>query len=64
MVEFLGSDEFKWDYYFIYVYFVGGMYCGIVLKEMVVKLLRVGMMGFFGIGGLSLNEVEDVIFII
>lgn len=37
------------------------MYRGIASKEMVVKLSRAGMMGFFGTGGLSLKEVEDAI---
>ncbi|MCY8872577.1 ACP S-malonyltransferase [Bacillus spizizenii] len=59
--ESLGSDEFKRDYHLTYAYLAGGMYRGIASKEMVVKLSRAGMMGFFGTGGLSLNEVEDAI---
>ncbi|MEH7625552.1 ACP S-malonyltransferase [Bacillus subtilis] len=59
--ESLGSAEFKQDYHLTYAYLAGGMYRGIASKEMVVKLSRAGMMGFFGTGGLSLNEVEDAI---
>lgn len=59
--ESLGSAEFKEDYHLTYAYLAGGMYRGIASKEMVVKLSRAGMMGFFGTGGLSLNEVEDAI---
>ncbi|MCY8867584.1 ACP S-malonyltransferase [Bacillus inaquosorum] len=59
--ESLGSAEFKRDYHLTYAYLAGGMYRGIASKEMVVKLSRAGMMGFFGTGGLSLNEVEDAI---
>ncbi|TYS11718.1 ACP S-malonyltransferase [Bacillus subtilis] len=59
--ESLGSAEFKQDYQLTYAYLAGGMYRGIASKEMVVKLSKAGMMGFFGTGGLSLNEVEDAI---
>lgn len=59
--ESLGSAEFKQDYHLTYAYLAGGMYRGIASKEMVVKLSRAGMMGFFGTGGLSLKEVEDAI---
>lgn len=59
--ESLGSAEFKRDYHLTYAYLAGGMYRGIASKEMIVKLSRAGMMGFFGTGGLSLNEVENAI---
>ena len=45
--ESLGSAEFKQDYHLTYAYLAGGMYRGIASKEMVVKLSRAGMMGFF-----------------
>ncbi|MFT0802668.1 ACP S-malonyltransferase [Bacillus swezeyi] len=57
----LGSTEFKQDYNLTYAYLAGGMYRGIASKEMVVKMSKAGMMGFFGTGGLNLNEVEDAI---
>ncbi|WP_434813232.1 ACP S-malonyltransferase [Bacillus halotolerans] len=57
----LGSVEFKKDYQLTYAYLAGGMYRGIASKEMVVKMSKAGMMGFFGTGGLDLNDVEDAI---
>ncbi|MBL4976546.1 ACP S-malonyltransferase [Bacillus halotolerans] len=57
----LGSAEFKKDYQLTYAYLAGGMYRGIASKEMVVKMSKAGMMGFFGTGGLDLNDVEDAI---
>ncbi|MFK4467830.1 ACP S-malonyltransferase [Bacillus sp. RC252] len=57
----LGSSEFKEDYNLKYAYLAGGMYRGIASKELVIKMAKAGMMGFFGTGGLSLQEVEDVI---
>ncbi|MCY8472938.1 ACP S-malonyltransferase [Bacillus halotolerans] len=57
----LGNAEFKKDYQLTYAYLAGGMYRGIASKEMVVKMSKAGMMGFFGTGGLDLNDVEDAI---
>ncbi|GER89929.1 polyketide biosynthesis protein PksE [Dictyobacter vulcani] len=55
----LGSAEFRADYNLTYAYLAGGMYRGIASQEMVVKLARAGMMGFFGTGGLNLQQIED-----
>ena len=59
--ESLGSDEFKRDYGLKYAYLTGGMYKGIASKEMVVKIGKADMMGFFGTGGLELPEIEGAI---
>ncbi|KXZ22255.1 ACP S-malonyltransferase [Bacillus nakamurai] len=57
----LGNEEFKHDYQLTYAYLAGGMYRGIASKEMVVKLAKKDMMGFFGTGGLSIPQAEDAI---
>ncbi|WP_438421968.1 ACP S-malonyltransferase [Bacillus siamensis] len=57
----LGNEEFKRDYRLKYAYLAGGMYRGIASKEMVVRLAKKGMMGFFGTGGLSIGQTEDAI---
>jgi len=57
----LGSPEFKKDYNLKYAYVTGGMYRGIASQEMVVKMGKAQMMGFFGSGGLALSEVESSI---
>ena len=59
--ESLGSEEFKRDYGLRYAYLTGGMYKGIASKEMVVRVGKAGMMGFFGTGGLELPEIESTV---
>ncbi len=55
----LGCEEFKKDYGLKYAYMTGGMYRGIASKEMIVRIGKMGMMGFLGTGGLSINEVRE-----
>ncbi|EGD48843.1 malonyl CoA-acyl carrier protein transacylase [Ruminiclostridium papyrosolvens DSM 2782] len=57
----LGDAGFKKDYNLKYVYLTGAMYRGIASKEMVVSMGKAGMMGFFGTGGLKLNQIEEAI---
>lgn len=57
----LGSAEFRKDYNLTYAYFAGSMYRGISSKEMVIRLARSGMMGFFGAGGVRSDELEATI---
>jgi trans-AT polyketide synthase/acyltransferase/oxidoreductase domain-containing protein len=57
----LGDREFKKDYNLKYAYLAGSMYRGISSKEMVVRLGKAGMMGFFGTGGLDPYTVEEAI---
>lgn len=57
----LGNREFKKDYGLTYAYLAGGMYRGIASKEMVIKMGKAGMMGFFGTGGLELPEIGEAV---
>ena len=57
----LGDAEFKKDYNLKYAYVTGSMYKGISSKEMVLKMAKAGMLGFFGTGGLTLSEIEKTI---
>lgn len=56
--ETLGSAAFRRDYGVKYAYLAGAMYHGIASTDLVVRMGRAGLMGFFGAGGLSLAEVE------
>ena len=57
-VHDLGNPGFKKEYGLDYAYLAGGMFRGIASKELVVAMGRAGMMGFFGTGGLPLDEIE------
>jgi trans-AT polyketide synthase/acyltransferase/oxidoreductase domain-containing protein len=57
----LGSEQFRRDYNLKYAYMTGAMYRGIASKEMVVRMGRAGMMGFFGAGGLKMSQIEEAI---
>lgn len=57
----LGNEEFKKDYNLKYAYLTGGMYGGIASKEIVVKMGKAGMLGFFGTGGLQFHQIEEII---
>jgi trans-AT polyketide synthase/acyltransferase/oxidoreductase domain-containing protein len=59
--ESLGSAEFKQDYGLRYAYLAGAMYKGIASKELIVAMGKAGMMGYFGTGGLGLEEIEAAI---
>jgi trans-AT polyketide synthase/acyltransferase/oxidoreductase domain-containing protein len=59
--ESIGSAEFREDYGIRYAYLAGAMYRGIASVPLVVRLARAGLMGFFGAGGLSTDEVDDAI---
>ncbi|MGC4806668.1 ACP S-malonyltransferase [Micromonospora sp. DT233] len=56
--ESLGSREFRADYGVRYAYAAGSMYQGIASTALVRRLGRAGLIGFFGAGGLRLDEVE------
>lgn len=55
--ERLGSAEFRHDYGLKYAYVAGSMYRGIASVELVARMGRAGLLGFFGAGGLDLDEV-------
>lgn len=57
----LGSSTFKQDYGLKYAYLTGSMYRGIASVELVARIGKAGMLGFFGTGGLSLNQIEEAI---
>lgn len=57
----LGSAAFKADYGIKYAYLSGAMVHGISSKEMVVKMAKAGLMGYFGTGGLKAEEIEKAI---
>jgi trans-AT polyketide synthase/acyltransferase/oxidoreductase domain-containing protein len=59
--ESLGSDEFKQEYHLKYAYVTGAMVKGIASKELVVKMGKAGLMGYFGTGGLKLPKIEEAI---
>ena len=59
--ESLGSEAFKQEYHLKYAYVTGAMVKGIASKELVVKMGKAGLMGFFGTGGLKLPKIEDAI---
>jgi trans-AT polyketide synthase/acyltransferase/oxidoreductase domain-containing protein len=60
----LGSADFRKDYGIKYAYLAGAMYKGIASKELVVALGEAGLMGYFGTGGLGLEEIESAILFI
>jgi len=59
--ESLGSQEFKQAYNLKYAYVTGAMVKGIASKELVVKMGKAGLMGYFGTGGLKLPQIEEAI---
>ena len=57
----LGDAGFKRDLGIKYAYVVGAMANGITSVEMVAAAGKAGMVGFFGAGGLSLEQIEQAI---
>lgn len=57
----LGNTRFKETYNLKYAYLAGSMYKGIASVELVVKLGKAGLMGYFGTGGLRLPQIEQSI---
>lgn len=60
-IENIGDSEFKKDYNLKYPIVTGSMYRGISSVDMVIKIAKVGMLGFFGTGGCSLQRIESAI---
>ncbi|MEV6867621.1 ACP S-malonyltransferase [Streptosporangium subroseum] len=60
----LGSADFRRDYGVRYAYLSGAMFKGIASTDLVVRMARAGLMGFFGAGGLTLAEIEEAIGVI
>lgn len=59
--ETLGSAEFRRDFGLRYAYLAGGMYHAVASVELVARLGQAGLLGFFGAGGLSLEQIDDAI---
>jgi len=57
--ESLGSRSFRREFNVKYAYVAGSMYKGIASKELVVRMGKAGLLGYFGTGGLSMYEIED-----
>ncbi|MEO3808346.1 ACP S-malonyltransferase [Sphaerisporangium sp. B11E5] len=57
----LGSREFREDYGLRHAYLAGSMFKGIASTDLVIRMGKAGLMGFFGAGGLTLAEIEDAI---
>lgn len=60
----LGSAEFRRDYSVRYAYLAGSMYRGIASADLVIRMAKGGLMGFFGAGGLGLRQIEEAIGVI
>ncbi|MFE3768180.1 ACP S-malonyltransferase [Streptomyces sp. NPDC059122] len=59
--EDLGSAAFRQDYGVRYAYLAGAMFRGIASTDLVIRMARAGLMGFFGAGGLTLERVEEAL---
>lgn len=57
----LGSAEFRQDHGVRYAYLAGSMFRGVSSVELVARLGRAGLRGYFGAGGLDLATVEKAL---
>lgn len=57
----LGSAAFRRDYGLRYAYLAGSMFQGIASTDLVARMSRAGLLGFFGAGGLNPSEVDAAI---
>jgi trans-AT polyketide synthase, acyltransferase and oxidoreductase domains len=57
----LGDEQFKKDYNLRYAYVTGAMYRGIASEQLVVKVGKAGMLGFYGTASITLEKMEEVI---
>ncbi len=56
--EDLGSADFRADHGVAYAYASGSMYKAIASVELVVRMGRAGLLGYFGAGGLTEGELD------
>ncbi|NGO73148.1 acyltransferase, partial [Streptomyces sp. SB3404] len=54
----LGSARFRAAHRVRYAYVAGSMFKGIASEQMVLRMGRAGLLGYFGTGGLDLDRVE------
>jgi trans-AT polyketide synthase/acyltransferase/oxidoreductase domain-containing protein len=59
--ESLGSAEFREAHGLRYAYVAGAMYKGIATADLVIRMGRAGMMGFYGTGGMRPERIEEAI---
>ncbi|GAA2267771.1 ACP S-malonyltransferase [Kitasatospora cystarginea] len=59
--ENLGCPEFRRDYRVRAAYLAGSMYRGISSTDLVLRMGRAGLLGFFGTGGLPLERIEQAV---
>jgi trans-AT polyketide synthase/acyltransferase/oxidoreductase domain-containing protein len=59
MARLLGSSVFRQRYGTKFAYVAGAMYRGIASPKLVVRMGKAGLIGFFGTGGLTLQEIEE-----
>jgi trans-AT polyketide synthase/acyltransferase/oxidoreductase domain-containing protein len=59
--ESLGSAQFLSDYNLRCAYVAGSMYKGISSEELVIEMGQAGLLGFFGTGGLPVEQIEQSI---
>jgi trans-AT polyketide synthase, acyltransferase and oxidoreductase domains len=57
----LGSQAFRHEHGVRYACLAGSMYRGIASVELVARMGKAGMLGFFGTGGLALSRIEEAI---
>ncbi|MFJ8806890.1 ACP S-malonyltransferase [Streptomyces sp. NPDC102490] len=57
----LGSAEFRQDHGVRYAYLAGSMFRGVSSVELVARLGRAGLRGYFGAGGLDLDTVDKAL---
>lgn len=57
----LGSAEFRRDFRVRLAYLAGSMFKGIASVDLVVRMARAGLMGFFGSGGLRPDELAEAL---
>jgi PfaD family protein len=59
--EWLGERSFLEVHAVRFPYVTGAMFRGIASADMVIKIAKAGMIGFFGAAGLSLSDIEKAI---
>lgn len=59
--ESLGNAAFKKEHNLKYAYVSGSMYKGISSEELIVKMARANLLGFYGTGGIHLDRIETAI---
>lgn len=57
----LGSARFRADYGVRYAYLAGSMFRGVASVELVTRMGEAGLLGYFGSGGLGLDDVERAV---